>query len=124
MKLLNAFSLSMIQEEVSIVKTEELSLFEVKEILWHEGIESCVGHESTAALFSSLIGKPVKANRVSVSLEPGEIVIVGQYSGPRLEEGAVHLPEGATLRWIAVTLFKEGDLEKEYTARKKRNLPV
>lgn len=28
--------------------------------------------------------------------------IVGQYDGPRLPEGAIALPEGASIRWVFV----------------------
>jgi hypothetical protein len=39
-----------------------------------------------------------------VSLVPGDRVLVGQYSGTRLPEGATTLPEGATIRWLVVSV--------------------
>lgn len=42
------------------------------------------------------------ANRASVKLEPGEKMIVAQYSGPRLPEGTTALPEGAKIEFILV----------------------
>ena len=39
-------------------------------------------------------------NRVSVKLDNPDLhAIIGQYSGPRLEEGATELPEGARIEW-------------------------
>ena len=62
--------------------------------------ESAVGHGSTANLFSNQLGIPVPMNRVSVKLDHPDLhAIIGQYSGPRLEEGATELPEGARIEW-------------------------
>jgi hypothetical protein len=66
---------------------------------------SIVGHADTAALFSTLLGCPVAHNRATAILSPGDTLLVGQYTGPRLPEGAVTLPEGATVRWFSVTVF-------------------
>jgi hypothetical protein len=43
-------------------------------------------------------------NRANVSLAAGDRVLVGQYSGPRLPEGTTTLPEGATIKWLVVTV--------------------
>jgi hypothetical protein len=61
---------------------------------------SCVGHLDTANLFTNLLGREVVMNRISTSLVVGDTLLVGQYNGPRLPEGAVSLPEGARIRWI------------------------
>ena len=65
---------------------------------------SAVGHADTAALFSSLLGVEVPACRVSVSLDEGTVLLVGQYVGPRLPEGSTTLPEGARVLWLLVEL--------------------
>jgi hypothetical protein len=39
-----------------------------------------------------------------VKLNQGTRLLVGQYDGPRLPEGATSLPEGATLTWFKVEL--------------------
>lgn len=65
---------------------------------------SIVGHADTAAVMSSKLGLEIKPNRASVQLRPGDQVVVGQYSGPRLPEGATLLPEGATIRWLSVEI--------------------
>lgn len=65
-------------------------------------IVSAVGHADTATLLGQELEREVPANRVSISLEPGDVLLVGQYVGPRLPEGATTLPEGATIEWWVV----------------------
>lgn len=60
---------------------------------------SAVGHADTASLFSSLLGTEVPPNRISITLNIWDILLVGQYNGPRLPEGCTTLPEGASIRW-------------------------
>ena len=64
--------------------------------------ESCVGHADTARLLSSLLAQDVQMRRVSTSLVVGDELLVAQYNGPRLPEGATSLPEGARIRWMLV----------------------
>lgn len=73
---------------------------------WVEGHtpESCVGHADTADLLSALLGTPIAMRRVSTSLALGEQILVAQYTGPRLPEGATALPDGARIRWMHVTV--------------------
>lgn len=77
-----------------------LRLHEAMEILQEYPFISCVGHASTAALYSETLGMSIEANRVSVSLDFGDAIMVGAYQGPRLPEGCTTLPEGATINWV------------------------
>lgn len=65
---------------------------------------SIVGHEDTARIFSDLIGEEIAFNRASVTLQPGDEVLVGQYRGPRLPEGTSKLPEGSSIEWIVIAI--------------------
>lgn len=65
-------------------------------------IGSVVGHADTSALFSAILDRPIAVNRVSVKLEQDTLLLVGQYQGPRLQEGATTLPEGASIEWWTV----------------------
>jgi hypothetical protein len=103
MLLLNAFSLNMVSVFPSQPLFEEISKDEVKKIL-SDGFTSAVGHADTARVFSNQICLTVETNRVSVSLAKGDVAIIGQYKGPRLEEGATNLPKGASIIWLKVTL--------------------
>ena len=95
----NAFSLSMVGENADIEVTP-LHL-KYNRALLNRAV-SVVGHADTAALFSSLLGREIAVNRISVSLKSGDTLIVGQYSGPRLPEGTSTLPEGAAITWKKV----------------------
>ena len=104
----NAFSPSML-EDTRELKFRLLSGEEEAKTVLHRLVEdlnflpvSAVGHADTASLFTSLLGTEVPANRVSVSLRNYDVLVVGQYNGPRLPEGCTTLPEGATIRWWLV----------------------
>ena len=99
MYLLNAFSLNM------IVGNADIEIREITRAMAASLAADCVsavGHADTAAVFSSVLGVTVPCNRATVALKEGDVALVGQYSGPRLPEGATSLPEGATIRWLVV----------------------
>jgi hypothetical protein len=102
MKILNAFSLNMIAAFPVSFQVKELSLEEAKTLALQ--CESAVGHTDTANVFGSVLGCAVPMNRVTVVLNKGESALVGQYRGPRLEEGSTTLPTGATIQWLLVTV--------------------
>lgn len=113
MKITNAFSLNMLGNKnpesmlhVSI-DCKEISVEEVIEHLQDPdfgGVESAVGHEDTANIFSEILGMKIPCERRTVSLEKGDWAIIGQYKGPRLPEGATKLPDGATITWFLVEI--------------------
>lgn len=104
MFLLNSFSFNMLPAGVfpcSIV-AKEISVSEAG--ILASGAESAVGHEDTARVFSTVLGTSVAYNRTNVTLKKGDQVLVGQYRGARLPEGATELPAGATIQWLLVTV--------------------
>lgn len=103
--LSNAFSLQM-QGEYSCI-THPCTLEDARELVTNRVYselvaKSCVGHADMAAILSAFIGVDVPVNRISVALQPGDTLVVGQYVGPRLPEGCSTLPEGARIRWYIV----------------------
>jgi len=72
-------------------------------------VVSGVGHADTASVFSSILGTSVPMNRVSIDFSGLDLILVGQYSGPRLPEGTTSLPEGATIKWFTIQ-----DVSAEY----------
>lgn len=105
--LLNAFSLNMLSlgtDEHANLRVYRASIAEVRFILASPGYVCAVGHAETAAVFSEQLGIPVAFNRATVTLNPGDAAVVGQYKGPRLPEGATTLPEGAKIDWMIVML--------------------
>lgn len=101
MLLLNAFSLNMLNGNADVVVREVTQ--EVAAGLAADCI-SAVGHADTAAVFSHVLGVDVPCNRATVALKDGDVALVGQYSGPRLPEGATTLPEGAAIKWLVVKI--------------------
>ncbi|MFO0651482.1 MAG: TM1812 family CRISPR-associated protein [Polyangiales bacterium] len=100
--LANAFSLNMLADLDCNVRIAKISQKKLSAAV--AGLPSIVGHADTAALFTRILGRDVEAARDSVQLERGDYVIVGQYSGPRLEEGATTLPMGASVKWVRVDI--------------------
>ena len=101
MFILNAFSLNMIVGNADVV-VREVSRAVAASLA--ADCVSAVGHADTAAVFSSVLGVEIPCNRVTVALKEGDVALVGQYSGPRLAEGATSLPEGATIKWLVVAV--------------------
>jgi len=106
--LSNAFSISMLppNDKEHLIKIEEVSVSEVKEIL-RNGFISAVGHESTAHLLSEMLETSVESSRIQVKLEKGDVLVIYQLL-QRLPEGKVlnkeellQLPH----KWFKLTLF-------------------
>ena len=101
MFLLNAFSLNMLGGNADIIVREVTQRVAAS---LATSCTSAVGHADTAAVFSSVLGVAVPCNRATVALKEGDVALVGQYSGPRLPEGATSLPEGAAIKWLVVAV--------------------
>ena len=102
MFILNAFSLNMV-----VVGNADIVVREISQVTAANLAADCVsavGHSDIAAVFSSVLGVEIPCNRATVALKEGELALVGQYSGPRLAEGATALPEGATIKWLVVAV--------------------
>ena len=97
----NAFSLNMLLHSRKWnIMCEPLTRTEARRLVRKAiEVESIVGHADTAALFSNELGHKVEFNRVSFVRKPYQVILVGQYSGPRLPEGTSVLPEGASINW-------------------------
>lgn len=99
--LTNAFSINMIKGDVA-VDFREISIEKAKELIASaEEFVCAIGHVDTAAVVGGILGMDIEPNRVSVTLDYPNDIIVAQYTGPRLPEGATTLPEGATIKfWL------------------------
>lgn len=93
----NAFSLQMLAEQDMLA-----SIVQVKPEEIPADAVSAVGHADTAAVVSNILGREILVNRVSISLQPGDVLYVAQLVGGRLPEGATSLPEGFSLRFVQV----------------------
>ena len=99
-----AFSLQMLDLDAGhSIKTWPMTIGSVREF-WRDRVPvvSAIGHADTARVVSDLLGFEVPAQRISVALEPGDVLVVAQLIGGRLPEGATTLPEGFKLRFVGV----------------------
>ena len=100
--LTSALSLNMLGSFPASVDVREVSLEEARRLAGDH--KSLVGHPDTAVIFTGMLGVTVPFNRATIALEKGDVVLVGQYRGTRLPEGAKTLPEGATIQWLMVNV--------------------
>ena len=64
-----------------------LTVEQVKPLI-DEGFTSAIGHESSAAFLSQLLGLTIAANRVAVEMQPGDTALVLRIR-TRMPEGKV-----------------------------------
>jgi hypothetical protein len=109
--LANAFSLNMLPREWR--RYEFVPLFPaeaaVLAYILRDRLHNVIGHADTAAVVATVLQAEVAGlelpapQRATVQLERGDEVLVAQYVGPRLPEGATTLPEGARIEFWLVT---------------------
>ena len=100
----NAFSLNMLNTAEAQCTMTQIPLERAQQLVGAFDYISAVGHADTANVFSSQLGTTVPCNRMNVELSLTKFtdkpsLLVGQYTGPRLPEGAITLPEGARIQW-------------------------
>lgn len=98
--LSNAFSLNMLVEDANL-SVRKVNKATGRELL-AQGFTSAIGHADTASVVSADLGLEVPMNRATITLQPGDTLVVAQYKGPRLPEGSTQLPEGASIEYYVV----------------------
>jgi hypothetical protein len=73
-------------EKPVTVEFKKINLEEAKASL-SNGFISAIGHPTTAAALSKILGINVPANRITIALEPGSTLIVFQLALGRLAPG-------------------------------------
>jgi hypothetical protein len=112
MVVANAISLNMLPLEVQSggIIFRRIGLSEAQRLVREAGeIVSAIGHADTARIVGGLLGVELPADRRSIVLGD-EHVLVAQYTGPRLPEGATELPEGARIEFFLVRLASSEEL--------------
>ena len=100
----NAFSLNMLNATEAQCTMTQITLEHTQKLISAFKYVSAVGHADTATIFSNQLGTVIPCNRMNVELTLTKFtdkhsLLVGQYTGPRLPEGATTLPEGAHIQW-------------------------
>lgn len=106
--LVNAFSLNMLEVN-GLTEIEVLPLRKTDAIrfLTHREFVSAIGHSETANTLASELGMNIEHNRITVKLGKDDVAIVAQYSGSRLDETAIGLPDDAEMRYYLVRVVQE-----------------
>jgi len=102
--LTTAISLNMLERKSYRLETAPIDLQRAKSLLSVDYVNA-VGHESTAAILSNMLGMDIKRSRVNVVAKDGDVAVVAQYHGPRLPEGATTLPDGASIEFWEVRFY-------------------
>jgi acid phosphatase family membrane protein YuiD len=79
--------LSLTPAEKVVVEFRRASTEEVKALLSNGGFISAIGHPATASALSKILGVNVPTNRVAITLQPGDTLIVFQLAVGRLAPG-------------------------------------
>ena len=85
--LTNAFSVNMLSQLPAVVRFEEISVEEAKNLITN-GFESAVGHAGTAQILSQLLSVNVPVARKEVKLARGQVAVIFQLL-IRLQEGQI-----------------------------------
>ena len=110
--VLNAFSLSMLSDELTKLYIRRVPLEFARGLVARQAVDeeqhikSYIGHADTARILSTLLGVEISINRGNFKGPGSYPVLVCQYNGPRLPEGATQLPEGAEFHFYTVTWMK------------------
>ncbi len=100
MYLSNAFSLNMVVADAYLLDVEKYSKEKAAMTLRINEFTCAIGHKDVAAIVSSDLGLELEANRINVSMDIGDVLLIAQYKGPRLPEGTTALPEGAKIEYF------------------------
>ena len=105
--LTNAFSINMLVGSQHVVFTpihESAAKVTCQVALSHRNLVNAVGHPSTDLLLRTSWPFLPEGQRINVTLEAHDQLIVAQYQGPRLREGETILPDGAMISWWRVDI--------------------
>ncbi|AMK16281.1 STIV orfB116 family protein [Methanobrevibacter olleyae] len=97
----NVFTFGFLDNPNVDISSQQISWEEFDEVLENKDFVNFMGHADVA----HMVG--LDMNRITIHVKPGDTVYIAQYTGPRLEEGATVLPDGATLVPLKVEV-KEG----------------
>ena len=101
--IVSTFTAGMISSKKFSVSFENVELETAQRWIEENQPISAVGHAQTAEIASNWLGKLIAFNRLSLAVKDCQLLIV-QYKGPRLPEGATKVPEGATFELILATV--------------------
>ena len=103
----NAFSINMVEKFPAKAYFREISIEDVKNII-SSGFISAVGHESTSIILTKILGIEIPMNRITITLNNGDNLIVAALNMPRLPENKILQEEELEkipIKFILVEVF-------------------
>ena len=102
----NAFSINMIAHHVDAnVSFKRITTERVRDLVnASRPVVGRCGHKDIATLVNKKLKADIAHERVDTKLEYNDLLIVAQYRGPRLPEGATELPKDAVIEWYEVLI--------------------
>ena len=103
--------------DVRIVPLADWQAAQICSLAHHKGeLINAIGHSDTDVVVRDMLAhawastaKDLPAGqRVSVKMTEATTLIVAQYKGPRLPEGATSLPDGSTIEFFRVMILPHG----------------
>jgi len=124
--LTSAFSLQMVPEGADLeIRNICQDTFRGECRGWHRGYGvvagfattdyiDAIGHEGTAVALSAILGRKVGVNRLSITLEDGDCLLVAQPTGKRIAYGKeLDMPE---LSFFIVRVYYPGQMDEYKSA--------
>jgi hypothetical protein len=112
--LTNSFSLNMLSPSYHVYEFQVIHASEAAILLYalQANLVNAIGHAETHTLVEQTLRKYIRElhlpepQRLTIRLAPGDELLVAQYTGPRLPEGATTLPQGARLEFWMVSAYQ------------------
>jgi len=105
--LCNAFSLNMLGCDFCDINIQKVSVNYVNKFIGNNYVQNAIGHKETDVIVRNMLNNDniPTGDRINVSLDELNTLVVAQYKGPRLPEGTTQLPEGATIEFYIVKMI-------------------
>ena len=67
---------------------------------------SIISRDDICLLINNKLGTNFIVNQLPVIFEPGDLLLIAHYVGPRLENGSTEFPPRAKIKWYLADFFK------------------
>jgi len=102
----NGFSINMLSPgDAARLTIQPISREVARDMLTGSEFLSIIGHKDLAEVVSSDLGVKITANRVTYTVDGKTAMLICQYRGERLPEGAKKLPKGSNVDYYYVALL-------------------
>lgn len=104
-KLVNAFSVQMLNNFDTLIQFKEISKDEAAELLQNNEFESYIGHSDTVTVINNELNIGAMLQRKFAKINSDDILVIAQFVGGRLPEGCCKLPDNIELKYITAQII-------------------